>query len=70
MKLSRLAWMGVAAVVVTGCSSVEKERASGGFEYVNIQPTASLNIRWSGEAGKRNSVSNSGYEHSTSSCWL
>ncbi|MAA61529.1 outer membrane protein assembly factor BamC [uncultured Idiomarina sp.] len=44
MKLSRLAWMGVAAVVVTGCSSVEKERASGGFEYVNIQPTASLNI--------------------------
>lgn len=45
MKLSRLAWMGVAAVVVTGCSSVEKERASGGFEYVNIQPTASLNIQ-------------------------
>lgn len=44
MKLSRLAWMGVAAVVVTGCSSVEKERASGGFEYVNIQPTATLNI--------------------------
>jgi len=44
MKLSRLAWMGVAAVVVTGCSSVEKERASGGFEYVNIQSTATLNI--------------------------
>ncbi|MDV6314951.1 outer membrane protein assembly factor BamC [Idiomarina sp. HP20-50] len=44
MKLSRLALIGVVAAVVTGCSSVEKERASGGFDYVNIQPTAALDI--------------------------
>ncbi|WP_286844745.1 outer membrane protein assembly factor BamC [Idiomarina sp. UBA4206] len=44
MKLSRLAYMGLAAAVITGCSSVEKERASGGFEYVNIQPTSALDI--------------------------
>lgn len=44
MKLSRLALIGVAATVVAGCSSVEKERASGGFDYVNIQPTATLDI--------------------------
>lgn len=44
MKLSRLACIGVAAAVVTGCSSVDKEQASGGFDYVKIQPTAELKI--------------------------
>ena len=38
MKLSYLA-LALTAATLAGCSAADRERASGGFDYVNIQPT-------------------------------
>ncbi|ATZ74201.1 hypothetical protein CWC33_11070 [Idiomarina sp. X4] len=54
MKLSYLA-LALTAATLAGCSAADRERASGGFDYVNIQPTDTLTLPGDLERPERDS---------------
>lgn len=54
MKLSYLA-LALTAATLAGCSSADRERASGSFDYVNIQPTDTLTLPGELERPQRDS---------------
>ena len=54
MKLSYLA-LALIAATLAGCSAADRERASGGFDYVNIQPTDTLTLPGDLERPERDS---------------